>query len=209
MQASGRRSSVPGFTLIELLVALAIFGVLALLAYGGLSGMLTTRALVDERAEALRELQLAYRTLERDMEQLVRREIRDEFGQTRPALIAGSQIGASLELSRGGWRNPAEQARSTLQRVAYTVEDKKLVRAVWPTLDRAPNVTTREQELLSGVSELRMRFLDSADVWQESWPPPGLVVVGAPVAIPPPRAAELVLMTERWGELRWLFLLPG
>ena len=209
MRARDRQSADSGFTLIELLVALAIFGVLALLAYGGLSGMLTTRALVDERAEALRELQLAYRTFERDIEQLVQREIRDEFGQPKPALIAGSQIGESLELSRGGWRNPAEQARSTLQRVAYLVEDKKLMRATWAALDRAPSATSQEQELLSGVSELRMRFLDPANVWQESWPPPGLLVAGGPVAVPPPRAAELILVTERWGELRWLFLLSG
>lgn len=204
-----RRSLGAGFTLIELLVAMAIFGVLALLAYGGLSGMLSTRAMVEERAEALRELQLAYRTLERDLEQLVPREIRDEFGQPRPALIAGSEIGAALELTRGGWRNPAEQARSTLQRVAYVVEDEILMRATWPILDRPPNATPRQQELLAGVTEARMRFLDPANVWQEIWPPPGLAVTGAPVALPPPRAAEMVLITERWGELRWLFLLPG
>ena len=198
-----------GFTLIELLVAMAIFGILALLAYGGLSGMLSTRAMVDERADALRELQIAYRTLERDLEQLVPREIRDEFGQPRPALIAGSEIGAALELTRGGWRNPAEQARSTLQRVAYVVEDETLMRATWPILDRPPNATPQQQALLAGVSEARMRFLDPANVWQESWPPPGQIVTGAPVALPPPRAAEMVLTTERWGELRWLFLLPG
>lgn len=198
----------PGFTLLELLVALAIFGVLALLAYGGLSSMLSTRALTDNKADALRELQLAYRSLERDIDDWVPRDIRDEFGQTRPALSSGDQAGVSLELTRGGWRNPAEQPRSTLQRVAYGIRDKKLLRSTWLSLDRAPAATPREQELLDGVTEIRLRFLDTGNAWQDTWPPAGTTTVGTAV-IPPPRAIEVTLITERWGELRWLFRLPG
>ena len=200
-----------GFTLIELLVALAVFAILAVLAYGGLSGMLSTRAQSDEHADALRRLQLAYRTLERDIEQWVPRDVRDEYGQAQPALTAGSEIGAALELTRGGWRNPAEQARSTLQRVAYSVQDNTLVRSTWLSLDRPADATPVEQELLADVSELQLRFLDGSDVWQERWPLPGQTQPepGAPVvALPPPRALEVVLVTERWGELRWLFRFP-
>lgn len=199
-----------GFTLIELLVALAVFAILALLAYGGLSGMLETRALSDERADELRQLQLAYRTVERDIEQYVPREVRDEFGQAEPPLTAGSEIGAALELTRGGWRNPAEQPRSTLQRVAYAVQDEKLLRSAWLNLDRPADAEPVEQELVPGVSELRLRFLDGSDVWQERWPPAGqsFTEEGTPVAAPPPRALEMVLVTERWGELRWLFRFP-
>jgi len=199
-----------GFTLIELLIALAVFSVLALLAYGGLNTMLNTRALTDARADALRELQLAYRHVERDIDQWVPREIRDEFGALRPALSAGGELGVGLELTHGGWRNPAEQPRSTLQRVAYGVRDNKLVRLSWLSLDRAADAQPQTQELLADVRELRLRFLDSADVWQERWPPADTPVAGeTPVAVPPPRAVEWVLVTERWGELRWLFRLPG
>jgi len=200
-----------GFTLIELLIALSVFAVLAMLAYGGLNTMLNTRALTDQRADALRELQLAYRSVERDIDQWVPREIRDEFGTVKPSLSAGGELGASLELTRGGWRNPAEQPRSTLQRVAYGVQDDKLVRLTWLSLDRAPAAQPEEQELLTGVRELRLRFLDAANVWQDRWPSTDTPVVGeAPVAAPPPpRAVEWVLVTERWGELRWLFRLPG
>jgi general secretion pathway protein J len=199
-----------GFTLIELLVALAIFGVLAMLAYGGLSGVLNTRALTDDKADALRDLQLVYRSLSRDIGNWVPRDIRDEFGQTRPALSAGEQLGVALELTRGGWRNPAEQQRSTLQRVAYGVREKQLLRSTWLSLDSVPGVTPQERALLDGVTELRLRFLDSGNVWQESWPPQGQAAVTAANAIvPPPLAIEVLLSTERWGELRWLFRLPG
>lgn len=199
-----------GFTLIELLVALAIFGVLAMLAYGGLSTVLNTRAMTDDKADALRDLQLAYRSLSRDIEDWVPRGVRDEFGQASSALSAGEQFGVALELTRGGWRNPAEQPRSTLQRVAYGVREKQLLRSTWLSLDRAPAVAPQEQELLDGVTELRLRFLDSGDSWQENWPPQGqAAMTAANVIVPPPRAVEVVLITERWGELRWLFRLPG
>lgn len=203
-----------GFTLIELLVALAVFAVLAMLAYGGLNTLLNTRALTDQKADALRELQLAYRSVERDIEQWVPREIRDEFGTVRPALMAGGELDAALELTRGGWRNPAEQQRSSLQRVAYVVRDNKLVRLTWLSLDRAPDAQPARQELLTGVRELRLRFLDAANVWQVRWPATGTATPAIPgvppaVALPPPRALEWVLVTEHWGELRWLFRLPG
>ncbi len=206
----GRLATVRGFTLIELLVALAIFGVLALLAYGGLSSMLNTRALTDDKADALRDVQLAYRSLERDIDDWVPRGIRNEFGQDSPALAAGEQLGVAFELTRGGWRNPADQTRSTLQRVAYGIRDKQLLRSTWPSLDRAPSAAPIEQELLEGVTELRLRFLGTNAVWLENWPPQGQAsVAAANVVVPPPRAIEIVLVTERWGELRWLFRLPG
>lgn len=212
MNTPCRRAPAAGFTLLELLVALSIFAVLALLAYGGLTSMLNTRAQADEHAEALRELQLAYRTLERDIEQYVPRSVRDEYGQDQPAISAGMEIGAALELTHGGWRNPAEQARSTLQRVAYSVQDDTLVRSVWMSLDRPSDAKPAEQALLQGVAELQLRLLDANDTWQERWPPAGQSTPppGAPVpAAPPPRAVEMVLKTERWGELRWLFRFPA
>ncbi|MFO7481942.1 type II secretion system minor pseudopilin GspJ, partial [Oceanibaculum nanhaiense] len=134
----------------------------------------------------------------------------------RPLRVAAYDFGdidSVLELTRGGWRNPAEQARSTLQRVAYGLRDRELLRSTWLNLDRDPSATAQEQVLLGGVSELRVRFLDQADVWQPGWPPPGLELpaAGAGAAGPPsvrPRAVEVILVTEIWGELRWLFRLP-
>lgn len=187
-----------GFTLIELLVALAIFALLALLAYSGLNNMLTTQSQSEQRAEALRELQLAYKTLERDLEQIVPRDITDEFGQTRASLTMGDSIDYLLEVTRGGWRNPADQARSTLQRVAFALEDKKLIRYSWLTLDRPYDATPRKQDLLTGITDLQIRILDASGTWQQRWPIPNSNVNVV-------NAIELTLKTELWGELRWLF----
>lgn len=210
-----------GFTLIELLVAMAVFSVLAVLAYGGLNTMLNSRAIADQQAEELRALQLAYRLVERDIDQWVPRDVRDEFGETRLALDDGSNVKDAnnivLELTRGGWRNPAEQPRSTLQRVAYSVQDNTLSRLTWLNLDRALNDQAKIQELLSGVRELRIRYLARDNTWRERLPvavilsaplTPPVSGEGTPAATPPPRAMEWVLVTERWGELRWLFRFP-
>ncbi|WP_297527170.1 type II secretion system minor pseudopilin GspJ [Thiohalobacter sp.] len=192
-----------GFTLIELLVALAIFAVLALLAYGGLNTVMSTRAAVAEQAEALGRLQLLYRRLERDLTQAVDRPVRDAFGDRRPALL-GHLDGNLVELTRAGWRNPAGQPRSELRRVVWRLtDDGGLERAGWWALDRVQGEAPRRERLGEGIERAEVRFLDEADAWHEEWPPRN-----RPQAPALPRAVELILETEGYGELRWLFRLP-
>ncbi len=192
-----------GFTLIELLVALAIFAVLALLAYGGLNTVMATRAAVEQQAEALGGLQRLYRRLERDLDQAIDRPVRDAFGDRRPALL-GNLEGNLIELTRAGWRNPADQPRSELQRVAWRLTgDGGLERAGWWALDRVQGEEPLRERLGEGIEKATLRFLDEADAWQAEWPPRN-----RPQAPALPRAVELILETEGYGELRWLFRLP-
>ena len=46
-----------GFTLLELLVALAIFGLLATLSYGGLQTVMPQQSMTEEASDELGELQ--------------------------------------------------------------------------------------------------------------------------------------------------------
>jgi len=48
-----------GFTLLELLIALAVFAILSVMAYRGLTAVGEARARVEAQAEALAALQLA------------------------------------------------------------------------------------------------------------------------------------------------------
>jgi len=57
-----------GLTLIELLVAVAIFSLLAALAYGGLINVLATRTAVDVESQRLAKLQRAFLRIGRDLE---------------------------------------------------------------------------------------------------------------------------------------------
>ena len=172
-----------GFTFIELLVALAIFAVLSLLAYGGLASVLDGSDLAGARAARLGELQRAVTRLADDLAQVSTRPVRDAFGDPLPALASAD---ATLELTHGGWRNPTGQARSTLQRVGYAIDDGVLVRRVWPVLDRAPDSLPLEQRLLTGTGDFALRFLaERGGRWESAWPPAGSAVdnAGLPLAV--------------------------
>ena len=199
MRASG------GFTLLELLVALSIFAIVAVLAYGGLGTVLDLRILTEESAERLAELQKTYLIVQRDIEQLVPRTIRDEFGDEQAAIIGAAQF----QLTRGGWRNPLNNPRSNLQRVGYALEEQQLVRYSWLVLDRAQDSEPREQVLATGINSISVRYLDTDDSWQEQWPPEQVSGSGEPLSDELPRAVELTLEHEHYGEIRWLFQLPA
>lgn len=190
-----------GFTLLELLVAIAVFAVVAMLAYGGLATVLSAREDTAAGAERLRTLQQTMLMLQRDMDQVVARGIRDEYGDGKPALHGGADW---IEFTHGGWSNPAEQPRSTLQRVAYALREQRLIRAHWQVLDRAQDSVPFEATLLPQVRVLRLRFLGDGDEWQESWPPPAQSDQPAG-EVPLPRAVELTLELEQWGTVMRLF----
>ena len=97
-----------GFTLLELVVALAVFAVLATLAYGSLARLLYAREQLASRAEALGRLQLAYSLLERDCQALVARPVRDELGDPEPPLRRAPD--GSLETHPGRLEQPARSA---------------------------------------------------------------------------------------------------
>ncbi len=195
-----------GFTLLELLVAVAIFAVLAAMAYGGLGSALTTREQTEEKADQLKALQTALTVLQRDLTQVVDRRARDELGDTQPALAAGpgTQSAALLALTRGGWPNPAAQTRSHLQRIQYRLEDERLIRVSWSRLDRAPGDPGVESTLLEGVDTFELRLLDSEREWGENWPPLQLGDAASSLPI----AVEVTLELNEWGEFRRLFVLP-
>lgn len=196
-----------GFTLLEMLVAIAVFAILSALAYGGLLSVLHTRNDADTRMQQLAALQTAYVQLERDLQQAVPRTVRDQLGAGIAAFRGGAGTETLFEETRGGRSNPAGLPRSSLERIAYRLKDKTLIRSNWAELDRAPGDKPQDTELLDGVQSAEIRFLDPQQVWQPSWPPAGLPAT--PGETPFPRAVEIVLDLKAWGRIRWLFLLPG
>lgn len=194
-----------GFTLLELLIALAIFSVVAVLAYGGLGTVLDQQRQTEEGAERLGDLQKTYLIIERDIEQAVPRPVRDQFGDVRGQMTGGE---AGLEFTSGGWRNPLGRPRSSMQRIGYTVEDRQLVRYNWLVLDRAQDSEPLQQTLASDITGFSLRYLDAANKWQETWPPENASFNPETTEPELPRAVEVTLDHEYFGEIRWLFRLP-
>ena len=202
----GLSSAAPrcsGMTLLELLIAMAVFALLSVMAYTGLRAVLDADQATAQQAKRLAYLQRAVTLLSGDLEQMANRSIRDAYGDRLPALDA--RLPTRLEWTRAGWRNPAGHLRSTLQRVAYEVEDDELVRSVWNVLDRAQDSLPEKGTLLEGVTSMSYRMLDRDRVWRDSWPPEPDKELEPPL----PLAVELSLVTERWGTIRRLVVLPA
>ncbi len=201
-----------GFTLLELLIALAIFGLLSVMSYSGLRSVLDQHARTEEVADRLAELQTLYLVMQRDVEQVVPRAIRSEYGDESPAL-EGSE---ALQFTRGGWSNPLGRPRSNLQRVGYAFEDDALVRYSWQVLDRAQDSLPLQLPLTKAVSNMSVRYLSPGGEWHSSWPTEDIGSTGQDSPDNPllarevrlPKALEITLEHDHFGELVWLFRLP-
>ena len=194
------KEKAQGFTLLELVVAMAVFSIMAAIAYSGLNNVLIARQQTEVHSEQLHQLQLAMTWFARDIEQIVDRGVRSEYGESVAPVIGNDFEGYILEVTRGGWRNPANQPRSHLQRVAYLVRDEQLIRTYWRVLDRAEDSKSYENVLLDGVKEVEIRYMAQNEEWAASWPPESTGIGGAnPATIP--RAIEVNVDTKHFGKI--------
>jgi general secretion pathway protein J len=186
-----------GFTLLEVLVAMAVFAVLAGIAYGALVAALDAREGADDRNTRRAAVMRALTVLERDLLQMVRRPVWDEFAQMSPALVIERPPGARLELTRTGRPNPQQAKRSALQRVAYSVENEALVRRTWYVLDRTAQTVPAEETVLEDVEGIVFEAL--AGEWSTTWPEaaqdPGQMLTDMP------RSVRFVITLPDIGEV--------
>lgn len=190
--------------MLELLVALAIFGLIAVMSYSGLSAVLNQQSQTEAAADRLSELQKTYLIMQRDIEQAVPRPVRDEFGDEQAPLVGGD----SLRFTRGGWSNPVGYPRSSLQRVGYDYEDEQLKRYSWAVLDRAQDSQPLEQPLIEQVEGMEIRYLAANDEWQEQWPAATAAADAEEQPAELPKAVEVTIEHAELGPLVWLFQLP-
>ncbi len=191
-----------GFTLLELIVVIAIFAIFAVMAYGGLNSVLSTRVQVERAQDRLAALQKTYMKLRDDLQQVAARPTRDGYGDLQPA-VRGLDSPVLLDFTRGGWRNPALVARSTLERVSYRVEDGSLIRASFRVLDQAQDSKAQNAVLLEQVGAMKLRYLDADRQWRTRWPPDSADIAAAEQ--PPPLAVEVTLETRDLGDIVYLF----
>jgi len=196
-----------GFTLIELLVAMAIVAIIGILALGGLSEVIRQQTIAQDRADRWREIQFAMRMITQDLAQIHPRPTRDELGETwLPSVLVNPSARYAMEISRGGWANPAGFPRGTTLRVAYDWEDGTLVRFHWPVMDRAPGTVPVRTELLEDVANIELRFLDQSGTWHLEWPPTG--IGGPDTLVMRPRVIDFTLELDDFGRV-WRYVETG
>jgi general secretion pathway protein J len=194
------KHSSRGFTLIELLVAVAILAIIGVIALVGLNDVIDQQASAREHTERWQKIQLAMRLITQDLAQLQPRATREELGETyQPSLLADPSAQFALEFSRGGWANPAGLPRGTVLRVAYNWEDDKLIRWHWAVMDRTLSTPPVRAEILDRVTNVEVRFLDTAGEWHLEWPP--LDRRGPQSLISVPRAVEFSIELEDVGRV--------
>jgi general secretion pathway protein J len=192
-----------GFTLVELLVALAIFSVMSVVAYRGLSAVLETREHLMDDNRKWRELAVFFAQMKESVTNVVNRPVRDSGDLQSPAFLgkpdAVGENDAQLIFTRMGL--PGQQGHlGDLQRFGYRLRDRNIELLVWPVLDQAPHTRPSVSLALGHVSSFVVRYLDDRGVWQEKWP-----AIGQNNALP--RAVEVRLGLESGEQVTRVFSL--
>ena len=201
-----KNSSSSGFTLLELLVAVAIFALLGVGSYRLLATTIATRDMAHNHDAELMQLQKALTTLNRDLSQAIGRSVRNEYGDPVAAMVIKNN---TFAVTRTGWPNPMQQARSQLQRVHYELNSKgELIRLSWQQLDRERGSKPQQSVLLKQVETIQIKAYSVSGALVQEWPNTQNQASNAALLDELPRAIEIMITVKPWGEIRRYFRLP-
>jgi general secretion pathway protein J len=134
-----------------------------------LNSAIRTSEHTQVKLEELKALQKTILLISRDIQQIVARSVRDEYGDYQPAVQTKGSL-YKFEFSRAGWRNPLGDPRSNIQRVAYELNQEEFIRHYWNVLDRSQDSESVHRTLLKGVEEFSIRFMKEDNSWTDEWP---------------------------------------
>ncbi|HEV7714377.1 MAG TPA: type II secretion system minor pseudopilin GspJ [Steroidobacteraceae bacterium] len=199
-----------GFTLIELAVAVFITAILFAIGYGAVNQAVKNRDALEQAQERLLAVQSAMRVIAQDVNQLALRPIRDPSGNDwLPVLSANGNTQRLLELTRGGWANPAGVQRPALQRVVYVLEGTTLRREYWPVLDPLLSTEPIRREVCKRVKSVVFRYMDITRNWRDTWPPASAVAGSSQLNLRlRPVAVEVTIEFEDLGKVKRIFEVP-
>lgn len=196
---------IQGFTLLEILVAITIFSIMSIVALTGIKAIIDSQEITNKVVNRVKLLQKTFFYLEQDLRFTLERNIRDEFGDSQPAIVANNTGSQGLALTRKGVSNTQGLKRSSLVRVRYWLKENTLIRSRYLMLDRAGEGSRNDRNLISQLEELEFRFLQQNNQWTNIWPPINPVANQKVL----PRAVEILLTHETMGKISRIVALPG
>jgi len=165
-----------GFSLLELLVAMAVFAIMASLAYTGLNAVITSVDVIENQQQQSRTLHRALMLMQQDLQMTLDRPVRDRLGGQAPAFVTEPGDGL-FHLTRLGRANPYQQPISQLARVGWRLQGDALQRISWAPIDgdSLPSLPdSLWQTQAEGIDSVTLWVFDSEQRRQRHWPLPGV-----------------------------------
>jgi general secretion pathway protein J len=188
-----------GFTLLEILIALFIFTLLSFMLISALRTVINAESRAEAKALRLRQLQMTFLLMSRDIEQALDRPIINADGKTEAGFV-GKKNG--FQFTHTGFANTTGVARrSSLQRTGYLWNESVVYRRTWPVLDQAPETKEQRRPLLMNVTEAQFQYLDNEGHFKDKWP-----IDEANPSLP--RGVRIHFTIAQWGKITQLYLIP-
>lgn len=189
-----------GFTLIELLLAISIFSVIATISFTTMSTYIDHRERLTNHYGRLQKLQRLFILLERDLQFVINRPVRDDGGDEEEAVL----VGENGELIRVTVALPDVQAPTgtSLWRVAWMQDGGQLIRRSWSALDRTSGTDPQETVIDDGIEAVDLQFYTYK-------PGAGAKLESAESTNDLPAGVEMVLTLEDGQSYRRVFEVAG
>lgn len=203
-------NSARGFTLIEVLIAIVIMAIIATLTGQALHTATSSSDATNDAVKRLNSVDRTWTLLEADLRNAIPRAIVPSMGEPIPPVVVSRSSDYWLRVFRGGVVNPLHAPRSELVRIGYRLTDNVLWRDTWVNIASLDERDALKQKLMTDVKDVVIRVLSNsatslaAGPWVQDWPASGVQ------ANTLPRALEVTIQTEDYGEMKRLFpLLAG
>jgi general secretion pathway protein J len=194
-----------GMTLLEILVALAIFTILAAAGYSGIHQGIAVQGQLQQQQQFWRRLESVMSLIEMDLEQARALAPRTPVWDTTAFRGFGDDRTGSesefMRFTRGGHQSFLNAAAGPFLRIGYRLEEGKLYRVYWPGLNLPDGVEPEISELLSGVTDISLRYLNNNRRWIDTWPIRFTPEESAQV----PAAVEVILYFDNETSFRRVF----
>jgi general secretion pathway protein J len=195
------KSKDNGFTLLEILIALFVFTIVSVILVTALHRVIDAQTVTENKALKLRQLQMTFLTISRDIEQIVNRPITDATGKEEGAFVGSPH---HFFFTHGGYAKPMQFLRdSSLQRAGYFFYENSLWRKTFSVLDQAPQSQAKSRVLLSNLKNANFAYLDNQGEFHDSW------ASEARAQDPLPRAIRIQLTISQWGKISQLYVIPA